>query len=154
MSGEIEMARALNADSGLALLAILGGYALGCLNAGYYWVRWRTGRDVRAHGSGNAGARNAGRLLGRNGFWLVLTLDFLKGIATVAFARWLHAPAWSVAFAGVAVMAGHVWPVQLGFRGGKGVATSLGVLLIHEPRLILVVATLAAIGFVCIRRFS
>ena len=66
-------------------------YALGSQCAGYYLVRWHTGRDVRQTGSASAGARNAGRLLGPGGFVLVLTFDLLKGVTAVAGARALDA---------------------------------------------------------------
>jgi glycerol-3-phosphate acyltransferase PlsY len=62
-------------------------HALGCLCAGHYLVRWRTGRDVRGTGSGSAGARNAGRLLGPGAFVPVLGLDLLKGVTAVGVAR-------------------------------------------------------------------
>lgn len=150
----MEIARLLNADFAAALLAIVGSYALGCFNAGYYLVRWRTGQDVRAHGSGNAGATNVGRLLGRKGSYLVLALDLAKGATAVAVARWLGVPPWGVGLAGIAAVAGHVWPAQLAFRGGKGVATALGVLLVGEPRLILALAVLCILIFVFVRRFT
>lgn len=109
-------------DPALVLLA----YGLGCLNAGYYLLRWRDGRDLRALGSGNAGARNAGRVLGTRGFALVFALDATKGLLPVVAARW-----WApevAALCAVAATLGHVYPVQLQWRGGKGVATAIGAL--------------------------
>ncbi|MDE2326800.1 MAG: glycerol-3-phosphate acyltransferase [Rhodospirillales bacterium] len=80
-------------------------------------------------GSGGTGATNVGRLLGRGGYFTVMVIDVTKGALIGAAARhlglsaaWAFAAAWTV-------VAGHVWPVWLGFRGGKGVATGLGVLL-------------------------
>ena len=81
-------------------------YALGSLCAGYYLVRWRTGRDVRLTGSTSAGARNAGRLLGPGAFVLVLALDLLKGIAAVAVARALGLGDLALGIAVVAVVIG------------------------------------------------
>lgn len=101
-------------------------YAVGCLNAGYYWVRWRDGRDIRVLGSGNAGARNAGRILGRGAFAIVFVLDAAKGLLAVLVAR-----TWApdlVPLCAVAATLGHVFPAQLGWRGGKGVATAIGAL--------------------------
>lgn len=109
-------------DLALVLLA----YSLGCLNAGYYLLRWRDGRDLRALGSGNAGARNAGRVLGPRGFALVFALDATKGLIAVLAARW-----WApevAALCAVAATLGHVYPVQLQWHGGKGVATAIGAL--------------------------
>ena len=118
--------------SGRDVLGIALAYGLGCLCAGYYIVRWRTGTDVRRIGSSSAGARNAGRVLGRWGFALVLTLDALKGVAAV----WA-ACAIGLGGAAVAVVAGHVLPVQLGFRGGKGIAPSIGALLVYDAWVVL-----------------
>lgn len=105
---------------------VLFAYGLGCLNAGYYLLRWRDGRDLRELGSGNAGARNAGRLLGPQGFAVVFALDATKGLLAVLLARgW--APE-ATALCAVAATLGHVYPVQLQWRGGKGVATAIGAL--------------------------
>jgi acyl phosphate:glycerol-3-phosphate acyltransferase len=108
----------------VALIAC--AYSTGCFNAGYYLLRWRDGRDLRELGSGNAGARNAGRVLGRQGFALVFGLDVAKGAIAVLAAR-LWAPE-VAALCAVAVALGHVAPAQLGWRGGKGVATAIGAL--------------------------
>ncbi len=152
MIGEIEFARMLRTDVVIAALALAGSYTLGCLNAAYYFVRWRTGGDIRAYGSSNAGATNAGRLLGRRGFSLVFALDSTKGAIAVGLARWLQLDLWSSALVVIVVVAGHVWPVQLGFRGGKGIATSLGAMLVFEPRLICTLAALCTLLFAFLRR--
>ncbi len=110
-----------------------GAYALGCLTAGYYVVRLRTRQDIRDLGSGNVGARNAGRVLGPTGFALVLALDFAKGALAVWATRQVTANEQVAAVALPAVVAGHIWPLQLGLRGGKGVAPSLGALVIYDP---------------------
>ena len=109
-------------------VAVAGAYLLGCFASGYYLVRWRLGRDIRDLGSGSIGARNVGRNLGPAGFALTLLLDLAKGAVAVELPAQLHATAWARALALAAVVAGHVWPVQLGFRGGKGVAPSVGAL--------------------------
>src|SRR4051812_18652582 len=132
------------------VVAAAGGYAAGCFCAGYYLVRWWTGEDVRRSGSGTAGATNAGRRLGRLGFALTFALDALKGIAVVwVAAHWFDAAATAAAV--VAVVVGHVWPVQLRFRGGKGIATSLGAFAIYDPRIFGVVAALFLVSS-CVRR--
>ena len=102
----------------------LGAYLLGCLATGYYLVRARTGRDIREIDSGSTGARNVGRVLGKTGFGLTVLGDFGKGALAVWGARhWTHDHQLA-ALAMLAVVAGHIWPAQLRFRGGKGVATS------------------------------
>ena len=108
------------------LALVFFAYGLGCLNAGYYLLRWRDGRDLRALGSGNAGARNAGRVLGTRGFALVFALDATKGLLAVLAARWWAPEA--AALCAVAATLGHIYPIQLQWRGGKGVATALGAL--------------------------
>lgn len=120
-----------------AVALALGSYALGCCMAAYYLVRWKTGEDIRALGSGNVGATNARRILGRAGFVLTFVIDCGKGALAVAVGRWLAMPEWAVAASAVAVVAGHVWPAQLGFRGGKGVATATGALIFLDPVLVL-----------------
>ncbi len=112
---------------------IVFSYILGCFTAGYYWTRWRTGGDIRELGSGNVGARNVGRTLGPWAFAVTLLLDAGKGAMAVAGARWIEAGPEATVAAIVAVVAGHNWPVQLRFRGGKGIAVSLGALLACEP---------------------
>jgi glycerol-3-phosphate acyltransferase PlsY len=119
------------------IAAVALAYALGCANAAYYVVRWRDGRDIRTLGSGTAGARNAGRVLGRWAFALVFLLDAAKGGLVVLGARWWVPEA--APLCAMAAVIGHVWPAQLGWRGGKGVATAIGVLAALD------VAVLAAV---------
>jgi acyl phosphate:glycerol-3-phosphate acyltransferase len=133
--------------------SVLGAYLLGCFSVGYYLVRVRTGKDVREIGSGSTGASNAGRMLGRSGYTLTALGDLGKG----ALAVWL-----AVEFAGhnrtvmalavLAVVAGHIWPAQLRFRGGKGVATSFGALLIFDYRVALTMLVLFLGGYAVTRK--
>lgn len=137
-----------------SFLGVVLSYALGSLCAGYYLVRWRAGRDVRETGSTSAGARNAGRLLGPGGFVLVLTFDLLKGVTAVAVARALGLDDRALGIAVVAVVVGHVLPVQLAFRGGKGIAPSLGALLVYDAWVTLVSAVVFGLVYVASgRRF-
>jgi acyl phosphate:glycerol-3-phosphate acyltransferase len=138
----------------IAGLIVLVAYALGCFSTGYYLVRWRTGRDLRQQGSGSTGARNVGRVLGRTAFALTMAADLAKGAAAVGLARGLGADAWVVALALLAVVAGHIWPLQLRLHGGKGVATALGGLLAFDPILLLCMLLLFAVLFVFLRRVS
>ena len=75
------------------LALVIAAYLFGGFSSGYWLVRWRTGRDVRTHGSGGTGATNVGRILGRGGFMVVFLADMAKGAATVGLARWLDASA-------------------------------------------------------------
>jgi acyl phosphate:glycerol-3-phosphate acyltransferase len=108
---------------------------------GYLIVRVKGKGDVRAHGSGGTGATNVTRRAGRAAGILTLALDASKGVAAVLLARYLVAEGfgvnWWVAGAALAAVLGHVFPVWLGFRGGKGVATGLGVFLSLAPLAVL-----------------
>jgi glycerol-3-phosphate acyltransferase PlsY len=123
-------------------------YLLGCFAAGYYLVRSRIGEDVRELGSGSVGARNVGRVLGKTGFLVTLLCDFGKGGLAVWAAGHFTTDQRIVALAMVAVVAGHIWPAQLRFHGGKGMATSLGALLVYDPKLALVYCMLFLGAFV------
>ena len=108
------------------VLIVVASYGIGCFTAGYYLFRWRTGCDIREHGSGNPGARNVGRLLGVGWFSATLLLDAGKGGLAVWLACYFGLGRLGTVAAMLAVVVGHVWPIQLHLRGGKGVAASLG----------------------------
>ncbi len=127
-------------------------YGLGCFNTGYYLVRWRLGRDLRAEGSGSTGARNVGRLLGRWGFFLTALGDVLKGILAVGVPRLAGASPLVLALCVLAATLGHTHPAQLGFRGGKGVATALAGLLVVDPWYVLGWWTVVGLAWLGTRR--
>lgn len=133
-----------NQASGIGLFA----YLLGCFATGYYLVRTRLGEDIRELGSGNVGARNVGRLLGKTGFLITVLGDFGKGALAVWAARHFTTDERIVAVAMVLVVAGHIWPAQLRFHGGKGMATSLGALLVYDPKLAFIFCVLFLGAFV------
>ncbi|MFM9111336.1 MAG: glycerol-3-phosphate 1-O-acyltransferase PlsY [Prochlorococcaceae cyanobacterium] len=119
----------------LPLLPLLAGYLLGSVPFGYLAGRWLAGVDIRQEGSGSTGATNVLRVVGKGPALAVLLLDIGKGTAAVLLARALPTAtsgwvldSWVVA-AGLAALAGHIWPLWLGWRGGKAVATGLGMLL-------------------------
>ncbi|HEY3025832.1 MAG TPA: glycerol-3-phosphate 1-O-acyltransferase PlsY [Pyrinomonadaceae bacterium] len=131
-----------------SLLVILIAYLLGSIPFGYLLVRAGKGADVRATGSGGTGATNVSRQAGKVFGVITLLLDATKGAAAILVARWILGLAvfaqegqtgsavqtdWWIAAAAVAVIIGHCFPVWLGFRGGKGVATGLGVFLMLAP---------------------
>jgi glycerol-3-phosphate acyltransferase PlsY len=109
-------------------------YLFGSIPFGYLIVHWQRGVDVRTTGSGSIGATNVMRNLGVIGFAATFLLDFGKGIAAILLASRLTAanPVW-VAAAAVGAIVGHCFPVWLKFRGGKGVATAVGVFLALAP---------------------
>jgi acyl phosphate:glycerol-3-phosphate acyltransferase len=130
----------------------LAAYLLGSLTTGYYLVRLRLGQDIRELGSGSVGARNVGRQLGWQGFLLTVLGDFGKGALAVWAARHYTTDYRLVLVAMVSVVVGHIWPVQLLFRGGKGMATSLGALLVYDYKLALVLALFFAVAFAALRK--
>lgn len=136
------------------LVVIVVSYALGCFSTAYYLVRWRTGQDIRQMGSGTAGARNVGRVLGKSGFILTFLGDAAKGALAVGFARWLELPSIGLIAAILAVVSGHLWPIQLGWKGGKGASTALGGLLVINLWLGLIVLGIALIAFLITRSFT
>ncbi len=128
------------------------GYILGCFTTGYYLVRARTDQDVRLLGSGSVGAKNVGRVLGWTGFLVTVLGDVGKGLLAVWVAGHFTHDDRVIAVAVVAVVLGHIWPLQLRFRGGKGIATSLGALLIYDYRLIVAFLILFTGFFTVLRK--
>ena len=116
------------------LLALLIAYLLGAIPFGYLLVKWKTGADVRASGSGNIGATNVLRTTGRAAGVATLLLDIAKGYLAVWLAGQLTSgdPLW-MAGAALAVMAGHAYPAFLQFQGGKAVASFTGAFLCLTP---------------------
>lgn len=121
----------------LPFALLLGGYLLGSIPSGYLAARWLAGIDLRQEGSGSTGATNVLRVLGKGPALAVFLVDVLKGTGAVLLAKAVLGrtaltgtvlDAWVVG-AGLAALAGHIWPIWLGWRGGKAVATGLGMLL-------------------------
>jgi acyl phosphate:glycerol-3-phosphate acyltransferase len=119
----------------LHALVVVVAYLFGSIPFGYLVVMAGGGGDVRETGSGGTGATNVTRRAGKGAGLLTLALDASKGAAAVLLARLLltEGDGWWVAASAVAAVAGHVFPVWLGFRGGKGVATGLGVFAVLAP---------------------
>ena len=113
----------------LAVAAIIASYLIGAIPTGLIVVRLLTGEDIRRHGSGNIGTVNVLRVAGVATAIGVLVVDILKGmLPTLLAMRWGFS-AGTVVLCGLAAIAGHNWSPFLGFQGGKGIATSYGVLL-------------------------
>lgn len=109
------------------------GYVLGNINFGYIIGKLTRGIDIRKYGSGNAGATNVNRILGPKAAVITLVGDLLKGVAAVIIGRHIAGDTGAVLSA-IAVVCGHNWPAVMGFKGGKGIATSLGILLSLDYR--------------------
>ena len=131
----------------LGLLSTLIAYLLGSAPFGYLIVRWQKGIDVRRTGSGSIGATNVMRSLGPVGFAATFVLDVGKGLGAVLLAAKIarNDPVWIAVAATVAIL-GHCFPIWLRFRGGKGVATGVGVFVALAPReLVLVLIVFAVV---------
>jgi glycerol-3-phosphate acyltransferase PlsY len=136
----------------LGALATAGGFALGSIPFGVIVARAFYRRDIRAEGSGNIGAANALRTLGKKGAAGVLVLDALKGALPVAAVTLSGGPPSIAALGGIAAVLGHCYSPLLGGRGGKGVATSYGAIwALSWPAAVAFtlvwVATVIAVGY-------
>ena len=112
-----------------SLLLLTLGYLLGSAPNGYLAGRWLKGIDLRDCGSGSTGATNVLRNVGKGPALVVFLLDVGKGALAVLLAKSFGLNDWVQVLAGLAALAGHIWPVWLGWKGGKAVATGLGMFL-------------------------
>lgn len=122
----------------LLLLVVLVGYLLGSVNTSLVVGKWLYKTDIREHGSGNAGATNALRTLGKKAAIMAIIGDGLKGVLACLFGRLLLGETAEGVYAGAYIggmmsVIGHNWPVFFGFKGGKGVMTSFAVILTLAP---------------------
>ena len=127
--------------SGSSVVILFGGllaaYLLGSIPTGFVLAKAIAGIDIREHGSGNTGATNVFRVVGKGAGIAALTVDLLKGVFSVLLLRWLSVKlgieptwqSWVLVLAGLLAVVGHSKSVWLGFSGGKSAATGLGVLL-------------------------
>jgi glycerol-3-phosphate acyltransferase PlsY len=132
------------------LIYILIGYLLGSIPSAYIAGRLAKGIDIRKSGDGNVGAANAFREIGPRVGLAVMAVDVLKGSAAVIIAQsFTSQPV--VFLTGFAAVAGHIWPLYIGFKGGRGEATAAGVLAVLLPQAMLILLGIAAIPFILTR---
>ena len=136
-----------------AMICVVMAYLLGGLCTGYYLVRFKAHLDIREVGSGGVGARNVGRLLGKSGFFITVLGDSFKGVFAVWLARRLEVADLALALVLMAVIAGHIWPITLQFRGGRGIATAIGAYLVYDPRIVLFLLGITGVLMVFRRGF-
>jgi glycerol-3-phosphate acyltransferase PlsY len=129
------------------------GYMIGNFATSFFVGKATRNIDIRHHGSGNAGATNTFRVLGFTAGIIVFVGDVLKGIAAVLIGRWIAGDIGAVIAGGSAVI-GHDWPVVLGFKGGKGIATSFGCLIILFPKIALILFIVAILIIIISRYVS
>lgn len=125
-------------------LTMLISYLIGCFSSAYFLGKISMKIDIRSYGSGNAGATNALRVLGKKMGVITLVLDVFKGILAVIIGSKIMDFNGEL-LAGIFVVIGHNWPIFLDFKGGKGVATSLGVLLMFDWKVALICLAIAII---------
>ena len=135
--------------------AILIAYVLGAIPFGYLLVKFTSGADVRASGSGNIGATNVLRTAGKAAGAATLALDIGKGLLAVWLAGWLtNGSAGAMSLAALAVMGGHAFPAFLNFKGGKAVASFAGAFLYLTPVPLLAVAVVFVVMVALTRYIS
>lgn len=128
------------------ILFIIGAYLLGAVPFGFIIYFFCERKDIREEGSGNIGATNVMRCKGRNAGLVTLALDMLKGVVVIIYGlRHFHSPV-IVILGGAAVIIGHLFPVYLKFKGGKGIASLMGVFIVfHFPAALLFACTFLAV---------
>ena len=127
-------------------------YLLGSIPFGYLIVRRKSGADIRETGSGGTGATNVSRRAGKAAGVLTLLLDAAKGCIAVLIAKTVSGDDWVIAAAASAALVGHIFPVWLGLRGGKGVATGVGIFLVLAP-IALLCAGVVFVAIVLLTRY-
>lgn len=115
------------------IIIVIVAYLIGSIPFGYLIVRKKVGTDIRETGSGGTGATNVSRRAGKVAGVLTLLLDATKGSIAVLIANAFASEDWTIAAAAIAALIGHIFPVWLGFRGGKGVATGVGIFSVLAP---------------------
>lgn len=133
------------------LLTAVIGYLLGSINSSIIISKYFFGTDIRTFGSGNAGATNTLRTLGVGAAIMVVVGDILKGMISVLIGGFL-AGNFGMLLGGLASILGHNWPIYFDFKGGKGILTSLAVILTIDWRIGLILAIIG-IGVIAITRF-
>ena len=138
----------------LRIILIIASYMIGSLSTAIILCRVRYGVDIRTLGSGNAGTTNVLRNFGKKAAGITLLLDALKGVPCYLLGYYL-CHSYGVALAcGLAAILGHIYPVWYQFRGGKGVATTLGVALVAAPKITLLALLIALAVMAVSRRVS
>lgn len=114
----------------LIWLGLAASYLLGCFSFGYYVTHWLTSKDIRSLPRLSSGGVPVAQLLGRRWFALFFMVDLFKGVLVAWYCQKIHFTELQALLCGMALIAGHLWPVQLKFRGGKGIAVMVGFFLI------------------------
>ncbi len=129
------------------IIIVLICYLIGNISFSFLLTKLKLKKDIREFGSGNAGTTNVLRVLGKKYAVMVLIGDVLKGVVAVLIGKFFGSSQIVTILCGLAVVIGHNWPALMNFRGGKGIATSIGVFLMYDP---IVALICIAIGIIII----
>lgn len=139
----------------IALLVMIVSYAMGSIAGAYYVVKYFLKEDIRYIGSGNVGATNAGRALGKKGFLLALAIDACKVWLALYFTSLLtNGSDGFLILSSLFLLLGHLFPVQLRFHGGKGVVVYLAAALFLEPITIAIMGITMGMGYAVLRKYT
>ncbi len=127
------------------ILLILAAYLIGSIPNGLIFGKFIWNKDLREYGSHNIGATNAWRVLGKKAGIFIFILDFIKGQLGVMLGAIIVATPLAMVIGGLLAIIGHIFPIFLGFKGGKGVATALGVIAALMPKVTLIVLAVWAV---------
>ena len=125
-------------------------YMVGTILTAWFVGKWK-GVDLRQHESGNLGARNAGTVLGKDAFLVTFLGDAGKGALIIGLGHWLNLSLVEIAIGGILAVIGHLFPIWLKGRGGKGIATFIGVTLAFHPLAFLAVVVVFLVAFASLR---
>jgi acyl phosphate:glycerol-3-phosphate acyltransferase len=131
-------------------LYLLLSYLIGTIMFGFIVIKALHNEDIRKQGSGNVGARNAGRYHGKKAFIVIFLGDALKGVVVVIGAEILHFPDYIQLLGLGAAIIGHIKPIAMGFRGGKGISTFIGGIIAFDPLIVPVII----LGFLILYPFT
>jgi acyl phosphate:glycerol-3-phosphate acyltransferase len=142
---------------GSLVITLIVAYLWGSIPAGYWMGKLLRGKDydIREHGSRKIGATNVRRTLGTGPALIVLVIDLSKGIGPALLATYVplfQVGGWGILVAGLAALLGHCYPITIGFKGGRGVLTGAGVILVASP-LTFLISAITAIGTISIWRY-
>jgi len=138
----------------LEILILITAYFIGCFNTGYYLTRILTRKDIRAVGSSATGATNVSRILGKKGFAITFTGDVLKVVAIILIAKYFTDNIFVIYGVIFLTFLGHIFPIQLKFKGGKGISVLLGGLLMINYFYILFLIAGLIIPYIITKNFT
>jgi glycerol-3-phosphate acyltransferase PlsY len=138
----------------MIIAVVIFSYLLGCFNTGYYYIRFFYKKDVRTVGTNVTGAYNVSKLGGKKGFIITFLGDALKGALPVIICRLLIVDDAVIMMCILMVIIGHIFPVQLKFKGGKGLSTAFGAFLALHPIIIVFWLVTSILFFPFVRRYT